>query len=309
MAVDSDGLFAKAGEATNKWNEAVGRDDEQLEMVFQELAKDEYIGKYVHYNKDLEIGESGVDDDWRVFWIENGYTYLIASNYVKNSLVPKTTTGDHITGLTETKGDYSIWWTKTSGVNDGPNLKTRTLTNAAKYKLSWRPNTNDGLIVSDHGSAKAVAQLLDEEAWSDFALPSVDSRIKAVGAPTIELWVASYNLMNPSSKLYLTYNDIGYSISSTNNPPLEEEASATIDASNTLYVLPASGDGLTTGYWIASPQAGNTLRLMRAVGAGEFATGFNGNNRGIRPIVCIPSSIIGRDENSGKEIYYVDDTE
>ncbi|MBR6033531.1 MAG: hypothetical protein IKP28_02150 [Clostridia bacterium] len=290
------------------------------------------IGKYVHYNVNLNIGtdKNSVDDDWIVFYEDetSGLTYLIAADYVPN-------TNSALTAA-RTKGILDIYTSDNAGKycvcqNVQSKLKSIIQESTAKRNLlSWRGTINK----LKHS---ATATLLDEDVWSDFVLTNVPNTsagdIQAAGAATIDLWVASWNQkgytpINISTNTQeegtdgslATQYGSGYYIAAEDNP--NSKSSLTVSSLekngyNDKVYFPHSGsvDGCW-GYWLASPGAagsngrGHTRAVQCVVCATSDANegnilsiSFTGIACGLRPIISLPSNIIG--ENSNSEIYYL----
>ena len=114
---------------------------------------------------------------------------------------------------------------------------------ANKFLFSWNSKYPDSI----NDNAKVVAELLNTEIWGDFA-KGIDGA-KAVGGPTLEMLVASWNQKGYTQLYCDNYDDVGYYLGNSTKPTsflgkLEE------DTSN-LYYIPAEDD--VDAYWIASP--------------------------------------------------------
>ena len=290
------------------------------------------IGRYVHYNINLGIGAntSSVDDDWVVFYEDetNGLTYLIAADYVPNTNTALTAARTAL-GFTDS-GTYNVYSSSSNA-----SLKTSIAsTVATRNRLSWY-NSNRTISKFKH---KAVASLLDLEAWDGFVLKNTagteayDSSIQAVGGPTVDLWVASWN-QRGYTPLYLatntdeaaSTNGNGYYVGTSENPtstyqsiaynsstfPKTGYNSSSASASNPsvnnkVYFPHTAGEQSCYGYWLASPSAyANAYYVMSVYYDGSVdASDFRIAGSGVRPVVSLSSSIIG--ENNASEIYYLE---
>ncbi|MBR6034212.1 MAG: fibronectin type III domain-containing protein [Clostridia bacterium] len=302
------------------------------------------IGKYVHYPVDLNIdgnfdgdGEgaiNGVDDDWRILYEESGMTYLIAADYVPKELVP--TVGTGLTRYTDTESDirpYSVYWINSSALTKA-SIATET---AEKFKLTWKTeyeakkdsqgNPRTRIILKD--KQKETAHLLDSNDWSDFARTDIDINIEAVGAPTIDLWVKSWNERG-YTKLYCPYededenNNSGYHLGTSPNTTSWEancdyrfmlRTGYAYRNINKLYFPHESKYQNCIGYYLAGHPSSISQGGQRVFGVqsaygliqstGAVKTGLFA----VRPVVSIPSSIIGASAESGQPIYFLNTTD
>jgi hypothetical protein len=167
---------------------------------------------------DVDIDGNTSNYDWRIFYEDNEHIYLIASYYVPNthSAIPKSLS-------LITYSTYGIHWSDTyapsgNGAADiFTNGSTMTKYLANKYLSVWKATTT----TSTTAAAKATAQLMNTEAWSGFAnstkvknLTSNPEELVAIGGPTLEMWIASWNekygtYSNEDTKLQLYCNNIG----------------------------------------------------------------------------------------------------
>ena len=257
--------------------------------------RDRNIGKYVHYEVDI-TGDSSYDNDWRVFYEENNMTYLIAADYMLSDKIPSET------GM-ETNKTYNAWWDsfKSSGAT---NISNEIV---SKYKLSWWYDNSE----STNKNAKATADLLNPSLWSDLA---IYDGIEAIGAPTLEMFIASWNVKEYET-LYWDYNEIGYTIGLEKNPTTRNINLKSIESKgyyDSLY-FPHISDGTNEifedvgRYFLASPNGGGKSSLFSvAVKSGLGSAGVAGIDCALRPIIAVPSSLISEDENSNTQIYFIE---
>ena len=284
------------------------------------------IGEYVHYNIPLDLKDTTtVDDDWVVFYedLENKITYLIAADCVPNSNATLT--------AARTLGGY----TKASGTNKGvyKGVKKNTIDKnvAKRFLVSWY-DENRTLKAYKH---KAMATMLSPEVWDGFVLKNAegtapfDSSIQAIGTPTIDLWVASWN-QKGYTPLYLaikpdadsgTYGN-GYYMGTSPNPTgasvgtikdLPKTGYKGYSSSTDKVFYPTvSTNYYCFGYWLASPNCSNNEYRMSLIywnsglsySGGIASNPFNSDSGyGFRPVVSLSTDLIGNDSSS--EIYYV----
>ncbi|MBR6034235.1 MAG: hypothetical protein IKP28_05855 [Clostridia bacterium] len=191
-----------------------------------------------------------------------------------------------------------------------------------RNRLSW----NGEITKSKH---KVTAFLLDPVAWSGYVLKNAqgtapyDNSIQAAGAPTVDLWVASWKQMG-YTPIYLSTNAAdeatnsaiqqvgsGY-FASIENPPASSPVSVDVSAmpntglnNKVFFPRQESAEGNCSSYLLAAPSAyssnGNMLRV--SVGGKILSnTTYGTKIYGLRPIVSLNTSLIGEDSTSA--IYY-----
>ena len=93
MAINSDGLFGKANEATQRWNEAVKKDEEAITNLTESWEQDKTtikkgsttlkVGDIVNYDETKKGTITGIKDvTWKVLGAENGNILLMSTTDV-----------------------------------------------------------------------------------------------------------------------------------------------------------------------------------------------------------------------------------
>ncbi len=238
-----------------------------------------YYGKIVTNYKSSN-GWSG----WKIFYCNTNSTegkiFLIADDFVPNSIIPDI-------GLTKS-GTYKATWSDTNkltGVSDSISNMTLTTFMGTGFNITGK----------NYLGVKAASKLLNSSKWTEFV--NHGSAMKAIGGPTIEMWMASWNTLYQSDQLYCNKtNNFGYHVGTTNSPSTDyidrNVMSAKKGYHNSLYYLSAKSDGART-YWCASPsayydtdEAGKRLINIDAIGyVGSDPVYFS--VAGIRPVVCL----------------------
>ena len=238
-----------------------------------------YYGKIVTNYKSSN-GWSG----WKIFYCNEdsteGKIFLIADDFVPNSIIPDI-------GLTKS-GTYKATWSDTNkltGVSDSISNMTLTTFMGTGFNITGK----------NYLGVKAASKLLNSNNWTKFANSS--SAKKAIGGPTIEMWMASWNTLYQSDQLYCNKtNNFGYRVGTTSSPSTDyidrNVMSAKKGYHNSLYYLSAKSDGART-YWCASPSSyvdtdvvGKRLINIDAIGyVGSDPVYFS--VAGIRPVVCL----------------------
>ena len=225
------------------------------QIVIRQLA----IGDTINYSTSM----NGVTlNDWKVFYIDGDYTYLIMTGYLPITAID-------ITDIIEDEPYYI-------STNNG---SRELLLSVMTTKSNW-----DSLLKGTLNGTITVNETTSENIW-------------AMGSPDIELWVNSWNESYPADKLYLrtiTSQDYdnnwfwtdGYAID--DKTPVERgQISLTqkIGYGNTLYF---PGDA----YWLASPGTGYGIPVLNVY------SGIGGSDvwysKALRPVIKFPTSIINQ---------------
>ena len=154
---------------------------------------------------------------------------------------------------------------------------------------SWTMQTNGEL----NTNIKGVAALMDTENWKDYKTSDADY---AVGAPTLEMFIASYNATHSSAtipRLYCKIVNKGYSISIDNNTwPDSSYMVSGLEYSTDLDRSIYGG----SCYWLASPSKVNGNYLCAVEGNGRVGCGDkSGWAAYVRPMAVLPISRVGLD--------------
>ena len=239
--------------------------DETCNRLLTSAEVNAFIGQEVDYEVSEEVNEEV--GSWRIFYASNKEMFLISSNTTKNGPIQFNDT------------DYS----KYEDV-----FKTGY---GETYNSMWRatnPTTLDE-------RSKATAYLCDEKNWEEYVATNAPNGTYAVGSPTKELLVLSWNeaVKNgganaPKMTAVWESGDVeigGYflakptALSHTIDPyPIQK------DILDGLY-----NNG--NNYWLASPARNNDYDMCTVLQDGYIWTGNrNADNFGVRPIVSIPMS-------------------
>ena len=230
-------------------------------------------------------GYSAKDIEWQVYYADNNETFLISKTLAKtNYTIPVKGEGK--------SSDYS------------GSVNVRSSAYGAKWNEKWlakcTADTENG-GESARANAKLTAYLCDPDNWNEYKTGSASY---AVGGPTIELLIASWNKSQGAS-IDLIDSDVipvGYFY----DKPVEFAYSCivTSDVKNGVY-------NPSEDYWLASPCIldrhdnyvnytgdGDDMRCVYSNGSvsgmpyyyrGQF---WSKPQNGVRPIVSIPTSKI-----------------
>ena len=122
-----------------------------------------------------------------------------------------------------------------------------------------------------------------------------------MGAPTLEMFVDSWNTMYPEDKLYTAkqtgmYDTIGWGfyIGANENPTSYYIGLSSKDGYNNLLYFPhKSYYSNCYGFWLASPSARDTDGVVYVGNdGGVSAIYYSSSYCSVRPLVCLPSNIL-----------------
>ena len=295
-------LFDTTKEAVDKTNEKVDEEQEKIDYWTEKLEEINYtIPEKVDIAEikkrpDIYYGmtvtgyswpnSSNENVEWKLFHADETNIYLIASDYVTN--VPNGKAGTPIDMITDVNSAYcfhmgSIGADYTGGIDLNPSV-TKLL---EKY-LSKYPST-------EYGNMKVTAYMLDTNQWGSLYKGNLADY--AIGTPTLELFIESYNAVYSTNLEVVVKDDVdtGYYIKDNNGTEgtsLPNKLSA-----SSLYVIPQTPEngGRAYGMWIASPSAQEDVCVYRVYGNGEFSSGLYwrsyDENFGFRPVVCLNSGV------------------
>ncbi len=249
----------------------------------------QYYGDYMDYPIDLGLTTTEhtlVDGtvpktDWRVFYKDDTYVYLIASDYIPTSKFP--------TGVfTANNGKYNGWWSSApSGTTISWEYKDRFLFDGLKT------------VNSSNANYKATSYFLNTNIWSDFINSTYSNA--CIGGPTLEMFCKSWNTQYSNQKLYFGVNDKGYMIGkSIISLSGEDLIIADYEGfSNTLYFPHNNSTNMGAwndcyGFRMSSPSMlGNySMWRTRLNGMIAYYVSFSSSGNGVRPVVMLKSTLL-----------------
>lgn len=255
-------------------------------IIFKEKTLAEGInatnyGDYINYKVDLN-DDGDTTNDWRIFYDDGENVFIIAADYLPNTKLPSETDMG-----TDTNYPYSAYWPGTSNLTRaGSSAISETIAN--KYMLSWR----NSYSTSANNNIKAVAALLDTSAWSSFATGV--NGAEAVGGPTLEMYVASWNAKGYTPLYCNNSTSTGYYLGNTSSPSTKyiDMSSDANGYADTLYYPHTTSVSNCYGYWLASPSVYSASNVMGVHCKGCVDRRYcNDDDYGVRPVVCLPSGI------------------
>ena len=243
-----------------------------------------------------------VDDvQWQLFYDDESYIYLIASDYVPINTLPSELNKEaQSDGEIKYQAGFATWDENSSNYigtimenmpwNDGTVSNTITGNAQTNTYLKW---VNSSLVSrTNNPNMKAVAYMMDTTKWSDFA-GSVTGAY-AIGGPTVEMFSLSFNAKHFNIGTYETIIDAstdsrngnatqyGY-----NTYPNILDKTAT-DAGGNMWIRTSYAD--TAAYWLASPSSDDPGRMIIVEWDGYLSSSYIDYYYGFRPLVSIPKS-------------------
>jgi len=240
----------------------------------------ELVASAANYGDTVDYSANGVNK-WRVFYNqtvdEEEYVYLIATERLAKAFIP-TRLADKVEdgGAGATILDWNIYW-KSDNV---PSTST-TIQRPELWLANWSDyNTNINV--------RCISYFLDETYWEEFKNAEIygDNVIGAIGTPTVEMFVESWNAKGAiyntdATTLYepltLRKGGSGYYITTSN-----------ISTADDLYIWSTDSGTLV---WLASPSSDDTARLLILHWGGAIVYDYYSRSYiGVRPVVCLKSS-------------------
>ena len=238
-----------------------------------------------YYGKAVKYSANGIND-WKIFYADDDNIFLITSEFLLKSKI-----NTHKTYIVTSgnEGIYSSFWATNPPA-------AQQVTESVKSSFMWNRYTD----YSTYYSGRCISTMLRTDNWSAF----VNSKFAdyAIGGPTLEMYVASWNNLYPDEKLYCDKtSNFGYYIGTTSNSSTLSINSSDMQLktgfNNTLfYPHPITESNQTyqgtTFYRLAAPSAVNDQYFIIGIGNEGYIGKFTlDNKRGtFRPLVRLKSS-------------------
>lgn len=238
-------------------------------VISKSKNKNEYYGKTV-INYDCPY--NNCVNSWKIFYADKNNIYLIAENYISNEFYPELSV-EPTNQISQNKFSMDKIIQNYSGSSNITNEKVRNL-NADFFAVH---NYN-----SYTTSLKTIAYLLDTNVWSVYAGENAEF---AIGAPTIELLLNSYN-QKYNVDYKLKSDEIGYRISIDGGKTWDSSISSMMNTNDNLYISNTS-----QRMFVASPTCYSNHYIMCIRPTGSI--GFDSYDDSIlcfRPVVCLKST-------------------
>ena len=199
---------------------------------------------------------------WRIFYDDEDYVYLISSKSDGSNTVESCQ-------LNQYPGSTKAY----SGSADITDSFLQSLNSQWFDMVKDAPTRNS--------NAKAIAYLMDQDVWDEYK-DSEGNASYAIGGPTLELFMNSYNKSEETTTNEIEITDCtstGYSENTSGDWLLET-------FNNGIY-----NNGTGSYWWLASPRSSDSYYVFYVSGRDGYLNYGNVYiGRGLRPIVIIPKS-------------------
>ena len=258
-----------------------------------------------YYGQEVNYTSSNGQNDWKIFHSDGTNIYLITGNYVKvtnsngNIDTNKLKAGTKMQIASGGK-DYRVNWNSSNLPTFSTDVSSDII---SKFKINTSVfNINDKKNNTSFPNAQCVSTLLDSSLWTEYIDSSKGSNQTAIGGPTVQLWMDSWNAryQNSSDQLYCNNsNTNGYFVGSTSKPQNSYSTSSNSKKGNggELYFANnhsalTDGNNTVDYYWLASPSAGSSNDVLYVHYYGYVGNyGYGSGYGGLRPVVCLQSNI------------------
>ena len=220
-----------------------------------------YYGKEVtNYTE-----SSGSNVGWKIFYADKSNIYLIADDYIPYDSIPNSTSSSGST--TDNKPNqgpsyYPASASFTAVLKDYTGSESID-TSLQKLNSKYFKYLSDNSTTSENSNMKAVAYMLDKEAWKNF---KGDKAEYAIGGPTSEIFIDSWNAKYPDLKIEYQVADVGsykadygYSYKKESSGSWNYLVSSAFSKSDSLYVITSTSKAFAM--WLASPSCYNASNL------------------------------------------------
>lgn len=301
--ISGDILTSLEGNEINIRDLWTGKDIEEPEVagisasdIANATNKDEYYGATV---KGYTCTNNEAVQDWQIFYADQDNIYLIANDYIQMKYTPPSSSGKKIYAddgsSYQTPDDFNLAIIEYDGLNSITDTRIKKW---LKYLDTYK---DTGVERPDY---MIMSYFLDIQAWSVFAGEKAEY---AIGVPTLDLFVASYNETHANNKIDYkvienTSKGDGYEIKWSTDSSYKHNING-IDSYNGLYY--SQNMNKAYGMLLASTSNFNGNQIIQRIyGDGSLNLSSYNNDvpKGVRPVVCLNSSIRLEKQNDGFKI-------
>ena len=235
------------------------------------------IGDTVNYTTTM----NGVTlNNWKVFYVDGDYTTLILADYLPNAAIDEEQPGFIYLTKSTFSPTYGIYVDYGNGTTD-----RYTLLDVMTTKSNW----TSLLTGTINGTPINYAGTTDTNIW-------------AMGGPTLDLYVNSWNTKYPSDTIYIATTATvmsdglnGYYVGTTENPTTYGIDYSSKDGYNdTLYYPHQESVDDCYAYWLASASAtgGSNVITVEFEGNVSYMRCDGNGGMAFRPIISLPTNIL-----------------
>ena len=328
-----NGIINRANDAETRTDEAKNEEEKILAETEKYIETAEKNGRMVTIkaeNTNLRSVETFLEDEglkalygkdvdytsldgivWQLFLDDIDNIYLIAKDFVPNEKLPVEENGGFLKKSKSPTNQQALYsasfsvWNPSSNKEEGEiveNLPWREGKNSTTIKLNpltskylkWVGSGQD--TIPDKLSMRAVAYMMDITQWHSFAGEAKGAF--AIGGPTLEMFVKSYNAVDSHTTKLGTYETIDETNANENGYKVKVGTDEWTDkgmgldmSDNNMWIRKDPERMRATGYYMASPSSEMDVRI-RAVSAYGYLhfDSIGCQTRAFRPIVCIPKT-------------------
>ena len=264
------------------------------------------LGQYIDYPIDLN-GDGDTTNDWMIFYKADGNAegeqaggayennigdiYIISADYLKNT--DSRLKLNQMGTVSKDEGEYNIYWENSSALPATvQKTGTETLIGTERTINQLFMQNKFGALNNNENS-RAISTLIKTENWNGYINTTYADY--AIGAPTLEMWVASWNVKYGTKlKLYTNKNTTGYYVGTSSTTTEYYQKLTDINEAykeNSLYFPKTQKYDNCEAYWIASTSTYSTNNMMLI----DCSTGYvntylyDYNGYCLRPVVHLKS--------------------
>lgn len=242
---------------------------EKFKMTAKYIYDDleDFLGKKVDYKGTYEDASTYGNGEWEFFFADEKHIYIITKGYLKKAALD-------IKNYNGTK-DFTA-----------ANIETKYPALAAGiFDKTYDPTSvgNELKYESDRENMKATQYLLDSTVWARYAKDSDGFGEWAIGGPTLELFIKSYNAYYHEDETLESPSNNGYP------NPLSEDNSIPVGTylHHAVWAQNESPD-----YWLAAQSAfkPDTVRNIYSTKC-KIGDNYHNMEHSYRPVVCLDSDV------------------
>ena len=222
-----------------------------------------YLGQPVNYGVTYTDASTYGNGEWEIFYADGEHIYIITKGHLAPEPLDTKTTGYNGTS------DFTV----ENGLDKYPAVA------AGLLNKTYDPTSVESELkyTSSYDNMKATQYLLDSTVWASYA--NNEYAEWAIGGPTFELFVNSFNAYYPDNVVTLeTPTGNGYE-----NPLL---------ASNSVPTESYLNHSTTESYWLACPESYDVASMMIVIRYYScVGTSENVFYNAYRPVVCLGSDV------------------
>ena len=255
-----------------------------------------------YYGQTVDYTSANGQNDWKIFHSDGTNIYLITGKYVKvtdnngNIDTNKLNAGTKMQ-IASGGQNYRVNWNSSNLPSFSTDVSADII---SKFKINTSIfNINSKKNNTSYPNAQCVSTLLNSSYWTGYIDNSKGDNQTAIGGPTVQLWMDSWNARFPGQEAYCdSANANGYYVGTSSKPTSTSfslnkngNKGGELYFANNFSAL-TDGNNTVDYYWLASPSANGSGSLLGVYYSGSVSCyGYGTNYGGLRPVVCLQSNI------------------